>query len=175
MEQFDLYDIDRRPLGRRMVRDEATPEGCYRLVTHVCIFNSEGKMLIQQRQPFKRIWSEMWDISCGGCVVSGEDSRTAAEREVSEELGIEIDLGGVRPTMTLDSEDWFDDVYIVHKDIDTDGLRLQPEEVQAARWATADEIIELIRAGEFVPYYESYIGLLFARKDKHVTFTKDYR
>ena len=71
MEIFDLYDCARRPLGRTMIRGTQTPPGCYRLVVHVCIFNSKGEMLIQQRQSFKDGWPNMWDITVGGSVISG--------------------------------------------------------------------------------------------------------
>ena len=53
MELFDLYTADRVKMNRTMVRGEPVPEGCYRIVVHVCIFDPEGRMLIQQRQPFK--------------------------------------------------------------------------------------------------------------------------
>ena len=66
MELFDLYTADRVKTGRTMVRGDAVPEGCYRIVVHVCIFDPEGRMLIQQRQPFKEGWSNMWDITVGG-------------------------------------------------------------------------------------------------------------
>ena len=46
MELFDLYTADRVKTGRTMVRGGQTPEGFYRLVVHICIFNPEGKMLI---------------------------------------------------------------------------------------------------------------------------------
>ena len=53
MELFDLYTSDRVKTGRTMIRGEQTPEGFYRMVVHVCIFNPDGQMLIQQRQPLK--------------------------------------------------------------------------------------------------------------------------
>ena len=81
MELWDLYTEDRQPTGLTMVRGSEHPEGYYRLVVHVCIFNSRGQMLIQQRQPFKDGWPNMWDVSVGGSVVAGESSREAAERE----------------------------------------------------------------------------------------------
>ena len=71
MELFDLYTADREKTGQTMVRGEPTPEGFYRLVVHVCIFNPEGQMLIQQRQPFKRGWANLWDVTVGGCAVAG--------------------------------------------------------------------------------------------------------
>ena len=84
MELFDLYTAEREKTGRTMVRGEAVPEGCYRLVVHVCIFDPEGRMLIQQRQPFKKSWSNLWDITVGGSAVAGDSSRSAAERETME-------------------------------------------------------------------------------------------
>ena len=47
MELFDLYTSDRVKTGRTMIRGEQTPEGFYRMVVHVCIFNPDGQMLIQ--------------------------------------------------------------------------------------------------------------------------------
>ena len=77
MELFDLYTRDRIRTGRTMVRGDKVPEGLYRLVVHVCIFDPEGRMLIQQRQPFKKGWSNMWDITVGGCAVAGDTSQDA--------------------------------------------------------------------------------------------------
>ena len=101
MELFDLYTADREKTGKTMVRGEPTPAGYYRMVVHVCIFDSEGRMLIQQRQPFKQGWSNLWDITVGGNAVAGDSSRSAAERETYEELGLAVDLAEVRPTLTL--------------------------------------------------------------------------
>ena len=70
MEIWDLYDQHRNLTGKTMVRGEPVPEGFYHLVIHVCIFDSEGRMLIQQRQPFKPNWSGMWDLSVGGCAAA---------------------------------------------------------------------------------------------------------
>ena len=88
MELWDLYDRDRQLLGRTMARGEKQPEGTCHLVVHICLFNSRGEMLIQQRQSFKSGWSNFWDLTVGGSAVAGESSRTAAEREVREELGL---------------------------------------------------------------------------------------
>ena len=75
MELFDLYTADRQKTDRTMVRGEPTPKGFYRMVVHVCIFNLEGQMLIQQRQPFKRGWSNLWDVTVGGGARARDSSR----------------------------------------------------------------------------------------------------
>ena len=172
MEQFDLYTADREKTGRTMTRGEPTPEGFYRLVVHVCIFDPQGRMLIQQRQPFKRGWSNLWDISVGGCAVAGDTSRKAAERETREELGLEIDLTDVRPTMTIHFEHGFDDYYVLTQQLDLKTLRLQPEEVQAVRWATREEVLQMIDDGRFIPYEKSQIELLFFRRNHRSSHTK---
>ncbi len=172
MELFDLYTADREKTGRTMVRGEPVPEGFYRMVVHVCIFSPEGKMLIQQRQPFKSGWPNLWDVTVGGNAVSGDSSRSAAERETLEELGLSIDLAGIRPTMTIYWEHGFDDYYVLTQDVDPAALRLQYEEVQAVRWAGPEEILEMIDDGRFIPYEKSLIELLFFRRDHRSAHTR---
>ena len=171
MELFDLYTAEREKTGRTMVRGERVPEGFYRLVVHVCLFGPDGRMLIQQRQPFKDGWSGFWDVSVGGSAVSGDSSRSAAERETGEELGLSLDLSGVRPSLTIHWERGFDDWYIVTRDVDLNTLTLQPEEVQAVRWAEREEILEMIDAGLFIPYEKSLIDLLFQRRNRRGAHT----
>ena len=48
MELWDLYDSGRNKLNKTMIRGEKQPKNTYRIIVHICIFNSEGKMLIQQ-------------------------------------------------------------------------------------------------------------------------------
>ena len=172
MELFDLYTADREKTGQTMVRGDAVPEGFYRLVVHVCIFHPDGRMLIQQRQPFKKGWSNLWDVTVGGSAASGDSSRSAAERETLEELGLSIDLSDVRPTLTIHWEHGFDDYYVVTKQLDPASLRLQYEEVQAVRWASGNEILEMIDDGRFIPYEKSLIELLFFRKDHRSAHTR---
>ena len=162
MELWDLYDGNRIKLGRTMVRGDKQPDGVYRIVVHACIFNSKGEMLIQQRQPFKSGWSNMWDVTVGGSAVSGDTSQSAVERELYEELGLETSFQGVLPALTVNVDGVFDDIYIyVRDDIDIMSLRLQYSEVQAIKWARCDEIISMIDDGSFIPYTKSFIDLLF--------------
>ncbi|MCI5751831.1 MAG: NUDIX domain-containing protein [Oscillospiraceae bacterium] len=161
MELWDVYDENRVKTGRTIIRGEEMQQGDYHMVVHVCIFGSDGKMLIQQRQPFKEGWSGKWDVTVGGSAVSGDTSRNAAVREVKEEIGLDIDLDGVRPVMTVNFERGFDDYYIIEQDADIDSLTLQPEEVKAVKWADYDEICAMIDSGEFIPYEKEMIGLLF--------------
>lgn len=174
MEKWELYDLYRQKTGVYVTRGEKVPQGYYHTVVHVCIFNSQGEMLIQQRQPFKHGWSNLWDVSVGGSAVAGDNSWQAAMREVKEELGLSIDLVNQRPSFTFSFSFGFDDVYIINLDVDLSSLHLQYEEVQQVRWATQEEIIRRIEDGSFISYHPSFIQLLFDyRKTKNIHSSMD--
>ena len=172
-EVFDLYTPERVKSGQTMLRGDKVPDGLYRLVVHICIFNSRGQMLVQQRQPFKHGWSNLWDLSVGGCVVSGEDSRAGAARETREELGLDMDFSQAAPSFTLYWASGFDDFYLLTVDVDLSALRLQYEEVQAVKWASKEEILAMIDDGSFIPYEKSLIEFLFFRRDHTECTTRD--
>ena len=165
MELWDLYTKDRDRTNQTMVRGTKLPEGLYHVVVHLCLFNSKGEMLIQQRQPFKEGWPDMWDITVGGSAVSGDSSWQAVERETKEELGLELDFSDMRPALTVSFHDGFDDMYVYTNDIDLNDLKLQEEEVQAVKWADKNEILKMLEEGVFIPYHKALIELLFYLKD----------
>ena len=144
-----------------MVRGEGIPQGAYHLVIHVCVFNPEGQLLIQKRQPFKEGWSGLWDLTVGGSALKGEMSNEAAQRELLEEVGIAHDFTDIRPSVTMNFSFGFDDYYIVEMTPDIHTLTLQAEEVEAVKWATLEEILKMIDQGTFIPYHKSLINLLF--------------
>lgn len=162
MEFFDIYTADRQKTGKTMARGEKQPDGAYRIVVHIVVFNSDGKMLIQQRQSFKRNFPDMWDVTAGGVVTTGETSRQGAERELFEEMGIKVSFEGISPYLTINSEHAFHDYYILKRDIAVEDLRLQPEEVKSAKWADKAEILYMLENGEFVPYKDGLFELLFS-------------
>lgn len=163
MEIWDLYDKHRNLTGETMVRGEPVPQDRYHLVVHICIFNSKGQMLIQHRTDFKPLWSGMWDLSVGGSATAGESSPVGAHREVLEEIGLHIDFSDISPAISVTFPDGFDDYYIIRMDLDIDDLRYQPEEVQGTKWASMEEIFNMIDAGSFIPYHKSFIEFLFFR------------
>lgn len=176
MEHWELYDLQRQKTGKIIKRGEKVPEGYYHTVVHVCIFNSKNEMLIQQRQPFKQGWSNLWDVTVGGSAVAGDTSIQAAEREVFEELGLKISLSGQRPAFTVSFSFGFDDVYIVQKDVDINELQLQHEEVQQVKWASREDIMKMIDDKTFISYHKSFIEIIFdlnLTKDVHSHF-EDY-
>ncbi|WP_300413147.1 NUDIX domain-containing protein [uncultured Oscillibacter sp.] len=166
MELVDLYDENRLPLGRTAERSARKGPGEYRMVVHVCVFDSRGRLLIQRRTPEKVIFPNLWDVSVGGGVDAGEDSRRGAEREFREELGYPLDLSGLRPSVTVNFDGGFDDFYILIRDLRLEELTLQREEVRDVRWASLEEVLGMLRQGTFIPYPESFLRFLFDMRDR---------
>lgn len=171
MECFDLYDVNRNKTGQVLERGNKVPKGMYRLVVHVCIFGNDGRMLIQKRLATKKGWSGMWDITAGGSALAGDSSQQAASRELKEEVGIDYSLEGMRPAMTIYFDGGFNDIYTINMDVDIDSLELQSTEVEQVRWATEEEILEMLKKKEFVLYKSSFISLLFFLRNHNGAFT----
>ena len=140
MELVDLYDENRVPLGRTAERHAPKGPGEYRVVVHVCAFDSRGRLLIQRRAEEKTLWPGRWDVSVGGGVDAGETSRQAAERE-------------------------FRDFFIIQKDLDLSALVLQREEVAEVRYVTEAEAEAMRAEGSFIPYPDGFLRFLFAMRD----------
>ena len=172
MELVDLYDENRVPLGKTAERYGRKGPGEYRTVVHVCVFNQAGQLLIQQRTQSKHIWPGKWDVTVGGGVDAGETSRQGAEREVREELGLDLDLSGLRPSVTVNFDGGFDDFFLVERDLALEELTLQKEEVAQARWAELPEILDMVDRGEFIDYPKSFLAFLFDMRGTFGFFTK---
>lgn len=159
VEEWDVYDVNRHLTGRKHRRGEPLKEGEYHLVVHVLIINEKNELLVQQRQPFKKGWPNMWDITVGGSAIAGETSQQAAERETLEEIGLKVDFSKVRPVFTENFPNGFDDYYFIKKEVDLSALTLQEEEVKAVKWVNKEEIEKMQEDGTMIPYV--FAGQIF--------------
>lgn len=166
-ELIDLYSVDREFTGMTAVRGDVLPDDMYCLVVHVCIFNSNGEMLIQKRSKEKERWPGMWDLSVCGCVRAGETSRDAGVREAKEELGLDIDFDTHRPILTINFEKGFDDFYTIEADIDISELDLQQNEVDEVKWADCETVEEMVGDGSFFPLDGDLLRYLFSAREGH--------
>ncbi len=165
-EYLQISDVSRQRKDSIVRRGKDRPgDGEYYNIIHVAIINSENRMLIQKRADDKSTWPGLWTVTCAGHVDRGETSMECAEREVKEELGIDIDLEGTAPSVTICYKPMFDDFYVVRMDVDPEDITLQKEEVSDVRWATEDEIFHMIDEGTFKPFYKGFIDTLFYFRD----------
>ncbi len=162
MELWDVYTADRQPTGRTVRRGvDALGAGEYHISVHVVLTDGAGRLLIQRRALEKKDWPGIWDIAAAaGSVLAGETSSQAAERELFEELGLQIDLSGIPPRMTLSLDGCFGDWYILRADAALESLRFQPDEVMDARWAEPQEVLAMIEEGRMVDYHPGFVAML---------------
>lgn len=153
-EYWDIYDKNRKPTGRIHRRGDPLPDGDYHLVAHVWVVRSDGRILITKRAPNKPTNANLWE-STHGAVLMGEDTLTAAIREVKEETGLDISnsqiecIGGKPPSAEYAQfVDWF----LVRHDFDLADVKLQNGETVDVKAVTVSEIDEMMDSGEFGKY-----------------------
>ena len=160
MEKRDLYNENRELTGETVYKGEPIPEGKYIIVVLVYIQNSEGKFLIQKRSKLK----DGKYATTGGHVKSGETSVEGILSEVREELGLELnpdDLVLYYGNHSAEQQVFWDDYYIKLDIDDISKLKLQEEEVESVKWATAEEMKKMMKDGEFLRnHYEEFEILL---------------
>lgn len=158
-EIWDIYDSDRNLTGRLHRRGDPLSKGEYHLVVHVWMQNSAGDFLLTKRSPNKG-YPNMWETT-GGSAQSGDDSMTAALREVKEETGLTLDPKQGRRLITYQREDAFVDVWLFSQEYGLEEVSLQPGETVEASYVSVQKMQQLMEAGELVPY--PYLEQLFRK------------
>ena len=156
-ELWDVYDADRKRTGRLHRRGAFLNAGEYHLVVHVWMVNRKGEFLITKRAPNKG-FPNMWE-STGGSALAGDDSITAALREVKEETGLNLDMNKGSLILQVRKSDYFRDVWLFRQDFDLQDVILQPGETIDVMYADKEAIQKMWNDGDFVPY--DYLPELF--------------
>ncbi len=146
-ELFDLFDNERKPLGRVHQRGIAIPSGLYHVVVSVWTINERSQILLTLRSPQKHLMPNLWE-STSGVVQSGETSLHAALRELEEETGIVAQPEEISFLGTTRKAASFVDIFIVHKKVDLSEIVLQTEETVAAKWVTFSQLQAMESRGQ---------------------------
>ncbi len=117
-------------------------EGLIHRAAYILVFDSVGRLFVQERTMCKDIFPGYHDLCTGGVVLAGEDYETSAVRELEEEIGVR----GVPLTFHFD----FYGEYAGQKvwgrvfSCTADGpFVLQPEEVAGGAFYGPDEVRRL--------------------------------
>jgi len=162
MELWEILDEDGNKTGELMEKydQRVFEKGFYHLGADVWIINSENKILIQKRAKEKRMEPNVWAMT-GGSVMVGEESINTIVRETKEELGIDINADDLKLITKFKTGNVWLDTYILRGDYDTSKMVLQEDEVSDVKWATMQEIDELVNNGQFMknrwPFVKKFI------------------
>ena len=74
------------PTNERCLKSIAHRKGLFHATVHIWLFTSNGELLIQQRNPDKDTFPNLWDVSVAGHIEFGETPSKAALREIHEEI-----------------------------------------------------------------------------------------
>lgn len=166
MEIWDIMNEKGVITGRTAVRGRTVlRNGEYHLVVHIWVVSSKGNLLIQRRSERRRLMPGEW-AATGGSAVSGENSITAAARELYEELGINAADGALQLAARLKRRNSLLDIYFIRCDADATGLRLQRNEVAEVKWVTPDELRNMIDRREYHNYGREYFKTVFDHLEK---------
>ena len=166
MEEYvDILDDNGKVIGEVITKKEAHKTGKWHRAIHIWIISEDKKnILLQKRCPDKSLFPNMWDISVGGHVSSGEDTLVAAKRELSEELGLDPDsykfeYVDVIKENFVDGDivsNEFVTIYKIINNVNISSIKLQKEEVSEVRWFTKSELNALRDELKVIPHIEEF-------------------
>lgn len=148
-ELWDIYNENRELVKRTQRRGDPMKDGDYHLTVHVWIRNKNKEFLITKRSPNKG-YPNMWECT-GGSAVVGDDSLTAAIREVKEETGIDISTSTRNCVFNLKGKNYFCDVWLFEKEVCIEEIVLQTNETCDAKFVREEDIKNLVKTDKFVP------------------------
>lgn len=165
-EYWDVYDENRVAKGRLHKRGVKLKQGDYHVICEAWLTCGD-KLLVTRRHPDKN-WGGLWECT-GGAVKAGENSLQAIKREISEEIGLDVEDDELIFMGTAQGSTVFIDCYTINRRIDLNMLILQPEEVSDAKLVTYDEFMKMYRDRQLIPHIYSYMrqmGFRFVNQRK---------
>lgn len=152
MEIFDVLNEFGEFTGKTATREECHKNGYWHRAVYAFIIDDSGNVLLQKRSSSKKLWPNLWDVTVGGHVNSGEFGRQALIRETKEELGIEIldeDIKYLIGSTSINKQGnivnkHYNECYLITKNIDISHIVLQEEEVTEVKYFSKDELLKRI-------------------------------
>ncbi len=157
-EVLDIVDENDNVIGTA-TKDHILKQNLIHRGVVIFIFNSKGEIFVHKRTADKKIYPNMWSMTCGGSAVSGEDFLEAAKRETTEETGVKNPklefLFMDRYRSKLDNV--IADVYKLKFD---GNIKIEKKEIEKGFFISVEELKELIKKEPFCPdalqYFKKY-------------------
>lgn len=151
-EKFDVLNESGEFTGEVASREECHKKGLWHRAVYAFIIDDNKNVLLQKRSSTKKLWPNMWDVTVGGHVDSGEFGRQALIREVKEELGIEINDDDIKYLVGSTSineqgdiiNKHYNECYLITRNIDISDIKVQKEEVSEVKYFSEEELLKRI-------------------------------
>lgn len=148
-EKFDILNEYGEFTDIIKTRKEVHEKGLWHRAVVLFIINDKNEVLLQKRSATKKMWPNLWDITAGGHVLSGEFGYQALIREAKEEINLDLtkeELTFIGSTISKNSnngliDNHFNEFYIVRKNIDIKNLTIDKEEVSDLKWISKEELL----------------------------------
>ena len=147
-ELVDVYDKNKNMTGKIIKRNDINllNDDEYIITVHCFIINSLNQILLTQRSLSKNRGGK-WEETHGG-LKSGETSILGMQRELKEEIGIDVQTNELKLVKTLKRKNKFRDIYILKKDIPIDSINYNDGEVMDCKYVTLEQFKIMIENSE---------------------------
>lgn len=158
-EELILVDPEDREIGFASKADAHHGGGVLHRAFSLFLFDDDGRLLMQQRAPGKRLWGGYWSNSCCSHPRRGESLEVATRRRLLDELNFETDLEHVywfcyeASFGEAGSENELCHVYLGRA---TSDAQPNDSEIAAVRYVTPAELDHEMGAfpGRFTPWFQ---------------------
>ena len=152
-EMIDILNSDGTPAGYSCGRTEVHAKGFWHRTVHIWAFDTHGRIVFQLRSHLKENNPNLLDTSCAGHITAGDDSRSAAIRELREEMGVkkcpedleylfEATHENILNNNTYFDNEYYDTYKIILSNEEAANLIPQPGEVDDFVWMSPAEFLE---------------------------------
>ncbi len=151
-EKFDVLNELGEFTGQVASREDCHKKGLWHRAVYAFIIDKNSNVLLQKRSKEKKLWPNLWDVTLGGHVDSGEFGRQALIREAKEELGLDLNDDDIKYLVGSTSinikgniiNKHYNECYLIKKDIDVSKIKLQKEEVSEVKYFSKEDILNRI-------------------------------
>lgn len=161
MELLDVVNEFGEPTGETIEREIAHATGVRHRTSHVWVVRKKDgryQILLQKRSDDKDAYPGCLDVSSAGHIPAGCGFIESAMRELKEELGLDsvedeyIYCGTKSPKGMKENifhgkkflDHQVSNVYIIFRDIETENIHFQKEEIQGVVWMDFEECVEMV-------------------------------
>lgn len=173
MEMLDILDENGNLTGQKESRETVHKNKLWHIHVGVWLMNEQGEILFQKRSPNKKVNPNKWTRT-GGHVSSEETPLQGIQREVEEEIGVEI------PTQKFEliniekyegeKSRHYSYNYFVFVNYKIDEYTMQKEEVIDLKYITIEEM-EIAKKNDD----KSYTFVDWENADEVLTYLKNKR